>query len=512
MIRDENERKGIIMLLSMWNLVDSLKSFKIEDDIKDGKRILQSPRLFSEKTVPDDTTLYIEALANGNVRLFNQSNTIVISSCNQIDVINTVYSVFERYMDWSLQLQNLWQNECKLKDMLRCAADMIGCYLYCADATFLIHNEYGDDALLRSYDKAVLKEKIYSLSTILQLNENKQLRRNTRTAYQLFVPDHKRVVLARNLFSGDKHNGWIMALNSSGSFTNGQMALLDEIGDVLELWMSTNRQIGEEYERNSVFYQILNGGNIDEEIINLQFESLGWHPTDEKQVYAFAGLTRNVSHALDRKIERLSNAIFSLRYKETCILIANCSLMNSEQFESEFSKMLCDSGCITGRSPKFTNILDIISYFRAADIAARFSPDDQTYIREFYDAVIPYISILVREYSVIDICHPALTVLNEYDKVNNASLYYTLRVFLAMERSYTQAAKKLYIHRSTLLYRIERILELTSLDLDDPETRLYLQLSYSIRDIENPNSLNFDPFSTNSSDLGYEAEQHSNNM
>lgn len=44
----------------------------------------------------------------------------------------------------------------------------------------------------------------------------------------------------------------------------------------------------------------------------------------------------------------------------------------------------------------------------------------------------------------------------------------------------SQAANQLYIHRSTFINRMERIQELTRLNLDDYDTRLYLELSFRL--------------------------------
>ncbi|MCC8162191.1 MAG: helix-turn-helix domain-containing protein [Lachnospiraceae bacterium] len=48
------------------------------------------------------------------------------------------------------------------------------------------------------------------------------------------------------------------------------------------------------------------------------------------------------------------------------------------------------------------------------------------------------------------------------------------------ERNATQTARDLFIHRSTLLYRLERIQKLTEVNLDDPKERLVLRVSYYI--------------------------------
>ena len=46
----------------------------------------------------------------------------------------------------------------------------------------------------------------------------------------------------------------------------------------------------------------------------------------------------------------------------------------------------------------------------------------------------------------------------------------------------TPAAEALYIHRNTLYQRLSKIEALITSNLNNPETRLYLQISYQIGD------------------------------
>lgn len=78
------------------------------------------------------------------------------------------------------------------------------------------------------------------------------------------------------------------------------------------------------------------------------------------------------------------------------------------------------------------------------------------------------------------LCSHALHVLKDYDSKNNTELYKTLKIYLKLERNALQTAKALFIHRSSLFYRIERITQLTKINLDRPQRRLILQLSYCL--------------------------------
>jgi DNA-binding PucR family transcriptional regulator len=64
----------------------------------------------------------------------------------------------------------------------------------------------------------------------------------------------------------------------------------------------------------------------------------------------------------------------------------------------------------------------------------------------------------------------------EHDRQRRSDLVRTLRVYFATGANASEAADRLFLHRNSLLYRLERIQRLTGLDLRDPSARLALQL------------------------------------
>jgi purine catabolism regulator len=56
----------------------------------------------------------------------------------------------------------------------------------------------------------------------------------------------------------------------------------------------------------------------------------------------------------------------------------------------------------------------------------------------------------------------------------------TLEAYFDYNGNLSQAAEALFIHRNTLIYRMERISEIGNLDLDKTETRLAVQLALRI--------------------------------
>ena len=66
---------------------------------------------------------------------------------------------------------------------------------------------------------------------------------------------------------------------------------------------------------------------------------------------------------------------------------------------------------------------------------------------------------------------------------NSAEFLTTLEAFFEEHGNLTRTAKRLHVHRNTLLYRMERIREISGLELDNPDTRLAVHLALRIRRI-----------------------------
>ncbi|MCS6803348.1 MAG: helix-turn-helix domain-containing protein [Chloroflexota bacterium] len=67
-----------------------------------------------------------------------------------------------------------------------------------------------------------------------------------------------------------------------------------------------------------------------------------------------------------------------------------------------------------------------------------------------------------------------------YDRRHKTQLVQTLAVYFDAHGSPTEAAERLHLHRNTLLYRLQRIREITGRDPDDPRARLAFHLALRI--------------------------------
>lgn len=76
-----------------------------------------------------------------------------------------------------------------------------------------------------------------------------------------------------------------------------------------------------------------------------------------------------------------------------------------------------------------------------------------------------------------------LDPLLQYSEGKTMDLFHTLRVYLENNGSIKETSEELYIHRSSLLYRLEKISDLLDVDINDSEYRFSLMMAYKLYDL-----------------------------
>jgi sugar diacid utilization regulator len=86
----------------------------------------------------------------------------------------------------------------------------------------------------------------------------------------------------------------------------------------------------------------------------------------------------------------------------------------------------------------------------------------------------------VTDERLVDYSRRHLGPLVEHDSARKGSLVPTLRAYLETGEQ-QEAAKRLRVHPNTLRYRLDRIREISGVDLEDPETRLNLAVALRVQ-------------------------------
>ncbi|MBR0405675.1 MAG: helix-turn-helix domain-containing protein [Eggerthellaceae bacterium] len=151
-----------------------------------------------------------------------------------------------------------------------------------------------------------------------------------------------------------------------------------------------------------------------------------------------------------------------------------------QDFLAKLPAVLRDKLVKAGASRPFSDMRKLLAARLQADAALERGDelDPAYWYYRFNDYALGWLlhngcSSIAPEY----VCHSAVVQLKQYDEHHGTSLLDTLAVFMSCRYNATLAAQKLFVARSTLLNRLERITELTSVNLDSLEERTYLGVS-----------------------------------
>ena len=469
------------MRLSMWMLADWLAGYEPVVQIVEGKRTLRNARLYSDDLKTSRSTVYLSQTQPGRVLCSNENDCLILRSDEVNEIFNAVLDAFDHYNECTTDAYDMIEAGCSLEEMLEFGGRLLGRSLIFSDATFYMRGLYDPEHRLAASapDSAVSEKRILSADSLLDISRLPQIRMPGLPSYTVHPQGMLLPSVVTNLFTEGKHKGWLISIGAPGYAGKGELDLQDAFCEIFENWLKRCDSADERMERSGIFLELLEkGGDVPQADERLRM--FGWHPGDPRMIYAFrpAASDHDLTYAMQRSLEFINDSAFLFRTNGQLMYIADLRVTPAESLEPNIRQALERFGCVAGKSPVFTDLSRLSEFCGAASVSARFAGDIPGAIRSFEDAELPYIAGLLHEHSPFDLRHPALGMLSAYDAAHEGQLSETLREFLRRGCGYVATAEALHIHRSTLLYRLERISDLTGIDLKDDRTRLHLQLSY----------------------------------
>lgn len=167
-----------------------------------------------------------------------------------------------------------------------------------------------------------------------------------------------------------------------------------------------------------------------------------------------------------------------------------CLLVNLRVSHNSFHELrgimashVRESYLFCGISNPFRGIRNLAEGLVQTEIALQFisANGNTAWIMDFADCVIPYIQHEIKRSMKPElVAAPDLLRLREFDRENGTEYYRTLRAYLLHERSIPETSEALIIHRTTLSYRLKKLKDLMTANLDNEDVRLYLLFSFRL--------------------------------
>lgn len=478
------------MNLSMWILLDWLKKYNPKSNIISGKQTLKNVRILSSSSYLKSSTVYITLEKYNSyekVIIINNKDMIYINNSNIDDIFNDILEAFEYYSNWYFNIKSSISNGFTLKNIINCSKDILKNTLLICDYTYEVTfiSSYDSISFSNELGEYILKNKSLPLDIILKINSKLKDSINQYNSYLLKFEDFPKRSLYKNLIYEENHIGWIVYIEDKHKITKGIMQLCDILGDLIVYWFSVNKNSGYLKTETDMFKDIIENDESSNHLLN-KLTILGWKSTDIKYLIKINCLEDNfdIIKPLYRLLKESYPNCFITIYNTSIIIIINSNQNKIHIFLSELKPWLIKTNSICGVSYPFDDILLLKDQYYNSSIAIEYGNKEKGSINHCQDYTLNLIFNMLKNNTQINITHPSLDSLKFYDKKNNSQLYDTLKEYLINERNHSYTAIKLSIHRNSLSYRLSRIQELINLDLDNPNVRMHLLLSYKINDLK----------------------------
>ena len=202
-----------------------------------------------------------------------------------------------------------------------------------------------------------------------------------------------------------------------------------------------------------------------------------------KPLYYYGEVSLTTS--IQSQLENIFQVEQSIIYQKAVVLIIDvqkCRIIPQNQLEQ--LRILCEKNyLLAGISNSFSNPAKFQEYYKQAEkaviLSQRMEADGSVHNYMDY-AFFDLLDALPEELRLMRFCHPALPLLRDYDQRKGTKLYETLRTYTLTGFNQNRTAELLFLHRNSLNYRRQKIMELSEINLENPQTRFLLSYSFAI--------------------------------
>lgn len=483
------------MYLSMWIFAEWLKDFQPVIQIRENTMTINTVRLSSPGTHRNDHTLYIGRSKDlsedpGNaVFCAHRNDRILLPDCSVEEVLNKVLEAMEFYSRWNTEMLELISGGCMIEDLLRHSEPMIREPIFVLDSgqrLLAISSGYKKGQVDQYWDE-LQEYGSTNLDFILHFNQN-----YARSYFQkrgIYFVNNSILPHPAYCYNFFLKNTWVGVTNLlvlGESVSQGTVDLFQMFCHYADLWFDSHSQQQTMLFLDSLFHFALSGQKCDYEYFRHHLNLLHWENDDPKLLITLTNLSDayNIHSHLCHTINDLFPYAHAIVHNNYICVLCNLRMRNTESIIRDFSPWLKKSsyyGCCSNPFPE----LELLSeQLQQTEITARFCPGETGQIYNFQNYLLRYGFSIMKEHTHTSLIHSAVTRLLKYDAENHTEFSRTLYMYIRHERSQSHTAAALNIHRNTLTYRLGRLREILSCDLDLPEVRLHILVSYELLKLE----------------------------
>jgi purine catabolism regulator len=408
-------------------------------------------------------------------------------------LVNQRAALVERGVRVHVQLSQLEAEGKGLLGLAKAMYEISGRGVLIQDKRGQILAEYPSSTLLTIWDD-VLKQ-MSALESLPEFLTDRRRAGSQGTIYSQKVPGGlERLVTP--IVVGEIARGYLSLVGLEGEFDELDQLVLDQGGMVCAIEMARNKAIREAEKRlKGDLLTALLQANLSSREAALWVQQMGLDLTQAHVAMRFAWdgevppSQRRLETLVNGEVARLGLQVIVSPMGSEIVCFCQVS-PDSKRPEGvlAFGKAVLEQGareypqipCHCGVGASAVTLEDWRTSLREAgqalELARRLGKQTPLYYPDL--SVYRLLFQLEHNPEIITFQEETLGALLGHEGANE--LIHTLETYFEHNGNLSQTAEALFIHRNTLIYRLERIATITNLDLDNPEERLAMQLALRI--------------------------------
>ena len=294
-----------------------------------------------------------------------------------------------------------------------------------------------------------------------------------------------------NIFDQDVFQYRLLVNETTRKFLPSDGPQLEYLAHFIKLALNSDVSVGyNEYKTlPAVLKGILAGSVTNLNYVRDQLSRNSWHVRHHYLCISVLLDTYDVQNHLIQNmtmsINRLIRGSCAFAFNKGICIYVNLDLFKGDNSDviSKLASFFRDNNLKAGVSNTFVGFNEIKLHFDQAELALNIGLRRRPtiWIHRYKDNVEDLLlESCVSKLPAKMLCAPELIRLREYDETNGTNYCFTLLTYLKNHMNKVQTAKDLYIHRSTFLYRLDRIQRLTGLDFEKSYKPWYMLLSFEL--------------------------------
>lgn len=410
---------------------------------------------------------------------------------------NKMDEIFFRYSEWSERMDEAILSRINLKRFMGICEEMLPNPVYILDAVYTV--VYISKNIPEKIEGTILEYILpsyyfdYTGGNYGNIDYSEEKYLNLRHVYK---GDAVNSFLSYNLFPDQIRYGELTMLDTNTPLTRGQMDLLEYVGQKLTVFMETyGYRPLDGKSINYMLLELLNGKTISRDHIRNYLKRLGWKLQDIFRIICFYGTDpeRQKESYFRIVIPRIKKIIpYSVMvFLDNCLVCVvrdNDRLQLNEVTEKVLEKYLDDVGLKCAISVIFDDFMKCKLYYEQTKMILKMEKINSVISRVLKFEDVYFDCMMAKfgeEYELDVLCDPKIFKLIEYDQKKKGNLYETLFVYLSEYKSLVRTAERLYVHKNTVLQRLERIRDISGIEIDRSDYEEYLLFSCKVQNYKN---------------------------